>query len=181
MKESSRIQQLLEAALRTEDIEGRITAGGPADTYSSEAQKIVFLLPADKSSPNAKSIIAAVSIVWMEFYNLSRKEIKKRSRSFRKIANHLIYDGMHRMCPVCGYPDLDTPAYWQNDPNANGSLEICPSCGFQFGYTDHGKHIAHEQWRMQWIASGMIWRSKGIKPSPNWDPRAQLLNVGMKV
>jgi hypothetical protein len=84
---------------------------------------------------------------------------------------------MTNMCPTCGYPDLYEPAYGSRA----GSLEICPSCGFQFGYTDHGKHITHDQWRNQWIDQGMPWSSIGIKQPMNWDPQKQLLNVGVKV
>ncbi len=88
---------------------------------------------------------------------------------------------MSNMCPVCGYNDLDKPAYYNNNPKASGSFEICPSCGFQFGVTDQDRHISFEQWREEWIAKGMPWDGMGIKPPPNWNPREQLLNVGVKV
>ncbi len=78
---------------------------------------------------------------------------------------------MSNLCPVCGYSHLDEPAYYANDPvRGNGSQEICPSCGFQFGYTDHAQHVAFKQWREQWIARGMPWRSKDISPPLNWNP-----------
>jgi rubrerythrin len=37
------------------------------------------------------------------------------------------------VCPVCGFPDLtEQPRY----ADGGSSDEICPSCGFQFGYDD---------------------------------------------
>jgi len=57
----------------------------------------------------------------------------------------------------------------------------CPSCGFQFGYTDKGKHISFDQWRQQWINRGMQWRGGGIAEPANWTPKKQLLNIGVKV
>ena len=88
---------------------------------------------------------------------------------------------MSNMCPVCGYPNLDEPAYRETPKGGLGSLEICPSCGFQYGYTDDAIHTTFEQWRAQWISRGMKWRSKGMQPPPGWDPRKQLLNVGVKI
>ena len=80
------------------------------------------------------------------------------------------------ICPVCGYPDLYEPAY---DGNTD-SLEICPSCGYQFGWTDDDLGITHEQWRAKWIAEGMKWRSSGRKHSASWNPRTQLRNIGVE-
>jgi len=87
---------------------------------------------------------------------------------------------MANMCPVCGYNHLYEPPYG-NDNDDWGSDEICPSCGFQFGYTDRGKHISHDQWRQQWINRGMQWRGGGIAEPSNWNPKKQLLNIGVKV
>jgi predicted RNA-binding Zn-ribbon protein involved in translation (DUF1610 family) len=90
------------------------------------------------------------------------------------------------LCPVCGYPDLDKPAYRNTFKDGIGSLEICPSCGFQFGYTDDACHlnversIIFQQWRQEWISGGMKWSIKEIKPPANWNPCEQLLNVGVK-
>jgi hypothetical protein len=77
------------------------------------------------------------------------------------------------ICPVCGYAGLEEPP---RSPNTGaGSLEICPSCGFQFGVTDDDRGHSYDDWRMQWIARGMPWGSEGIEePPPDWDPREQL-------
>jgi ribosome-binding protein aMBF1 (putative translation factor) len=74
------------------------------------------------------------------------------------------------------------PAY-KGDPRMPmiSSLEVCPSCNFQFGYHDDDQHITHEQWRQKWIAEGMVWDKGRTKPPPNWNSRQQLLNIGIKV
>ncbi len=88
------------------------------------------------------------------------------------------------ICPVCGYDDLDEQAYDGIpiiEDDAIGSLEICPSCGFQFGKTDDDEGITFEQWRERWIAGGMPWDGIGIHAPPNWNPREQLKNIGVVV
>ena len=85
---------------------------------------------------------------------------------------------MTYMCPVCAYPALAEPAY---NRTMGGSNEICPSCGFQFGVTDHDKHISHDQWRQMWIDQGMPWDSIGRKMPEGWDPREQLKKIGVEV
>lgn len=74
-------------------------------------------------------------------------------------------------CPVCGYPALDSPPHL---PQGGASDEICPSCGFQFGYDDDDRGISFEQWRTEWIAKGMPWFSTGIEPPLGWNPVNQL-------
>jgi hypothetical protein len=81
------------------------------------------------------------------------------------------------ICPVCGYPDLNEPAYDGTPGLHPGSLEICTCCGFQFGFHDDDRHITFEQWRNQWIAGGMHWDSGDSEPPPDWDPKKQLLNI----
>ena len=53
-------------------------------------------------------------------------------------------------CPVCGKSALKSLAR-----NANGqpSLEICPSCGFQFGVSDDVQGYSYEQWRRKVIGA----------------------------
>jgi hypothetical protein len=89
------------------------------------------------------------------------------------------------ICPVCGYPDLYEPAYYENGA---GSDEICSSCGFQFGYADDGVwfnepeiHDIHKQWREKWIAGGMKFKHPPLSGNKllNWDPVRQLLNIGI--
>src|SRR5579875_2123221 len=73
-------------------------------------------------------------------------------------------------CPVCGFPDLTEPP---RTPESGASYEICPSCGFQFGYDDESEGIDYATWRRRWVAEGMPWRSHNPAPA-GWDPAAQL-------
>jgi hypothetical protein len=75
------------------------------------------------------------------------------------------------MCPVCGYPDLmELPRRL----DGGGSDEICPSCGFQFGFDDDDRGFSFDMWRQDWIERGMPWSSKGIPRPIAWDPMLQL-------
>jgi len=85
------------------------------------------------------------------------------------------YD-MQYLCPVCGYPELTDVPY---DDTAGPSLEICPSCGFQFGYDDDVKEFTHAAWRQQWIDGGMAWWTPAPPPPPSWNPREQLARAGL--
>lgn len=76
-------------------------------------------------------------------------------------------------CLVCGYPELD------RDPN--DSHDFCPSCGIQYGYDDLYLDISYEDYRAKWIKNGMQWQSRGVLQPPNWNPRQQLLNIGVRV
>ena len=73
------------------------------------------------------------------------------------------------LCPVCGYPDLDEPAY---DEHACPSYNICPCCGTEFGYDD--AKTRHDVLRQRWIANGMRWWSQATRPPLDWEPMRQL-------
>lgn len=81
---------------------------------------------------------------------------------------------MSYICPVCGYPELTKSTDF-------GSFEICSSCRFQFDVTDRDRGYTYEQWREKWIAEGMIWDKGSSKPPEGWDPKKQLLNIGVKL
>lgn len=74
------------------------------------------------------------------------------------------------MCYVCGFPELE------DDPKEQ-TYEICPSCGTEFGYNDHGpyEYARHFQLRKIWIDNGCRWwfRSESQMPE-NWNPSIQL-------
>ncbi len=78
------------------------------------------------------------------------------------------------VCPVCGFPGLTAPP---RSATGGGSDEICPSCGFQFGYDDDDRGIGFKEWRQEWAKRGMSWSSKGIPCPGGWDPAAQLRNL----
>ncbi len=75
------------------------------------------------------------------------------------------------MCPVCGWVELKKPP---RSETTGGSYEICPCCGFQFGYDDEDQGISDEEWRRRWIAKGMPWFARTRLPPPGWDPLEQL-------
>lgn len=79
----------------------------------------------------------------------------------------------NNMCPVCGFPGLLEPAY-----NADGapSYEICPCCGFEFGFDDLSEGVSHADYREKWIAEGAQWFDPEQKPA-DWDLQAQLANL----
>jgi hypothetical protein len=78
---------------------------------------------------------------------------------------------MSYVCPVCGFPELlESP----RTSTGAGSDEICPSCGFQFGYDDDSEGITYEDWRAKWIRAGMPWFSTSTAPPPAWNPVEQL-------
>jgi hypothetical protein len=77
-------------------------------------------------------------------------------------------------CPVCGYPSLEEPPRYEG---GSPSLEICPSCGFQFGWTDDDQDYTYEQWRSRWKAEGMLWDGGRQPPPEGWDPVAQLASL----
>ena len=78
------------------------------------------------------------------------------------------------MCAACGCAGLPEPAY----SGRVGSLEICPSCGFQFGVSDDDRGFGYDQWRERWISQGMPWDQGRTKTPPDWNPQEQLRNIG---
>lgn len=75
-------------------------------------------------------------------------------------------------CPACGYSGLKSPPH--NPVSGGASDEICPCCGFQFGFDDDDRHISYEEWRVQWVSNGMRWFSAGQNPPDNWDAASQV-------
>ncbi len=85
---------------------------------------------------------------------------------------------MSNNCPICGYSGLSSPAYFDS---GEPTYQSCRCCGFEYGYHDEDLGYTHEQWRQKWIDGGMVWNEKTEKPPLNWDPRKQLLNIGIKL
>lgn len=77
-------------------------------------------------------------------------------------------------CPVCGYPRLTEPP---RGTNGGGSYEICPCCGFQFGYDDDDAGITFSEWRARWIENNMAWWSGSQARPDGWDPAQQLRSL----
>jgi len=90
----------------------------------------------------------------------------------KAMRNRLMTDGF--ICPVCGYPEPESPAY--DAVLGNWYQEICPSCGTQFGYDDAGR--GHSELRARWIAGGAKWWSRRCEP-PGFDGIEQLRAAGL--
>jgi hypothetical protein len=78
------------------------------------------------------------------------------------------------VCPICGFTGLDEPPY---DSDHNGSYEICPCCGFEFGVTDGDEHFTIDEWRERWLLAEMPWWSHSRLPEIDWDPATQLATL----
>ncbi len=77
--------------------------------------------------------------------------------------------------PICGYEGLDedpgpSPHFW-------GSQEICPSCGWQFGYNNPAQI---ERYRAEWVDTGAHWFLPEKRPA-RWSLTAQLAQIGLTV
>jgi hypothetical protein len=77
------------------------------------------------------------------------------------------------MCPVCGYQHLKDPP---RSSSGGGSYEICPACGFEFGVSDDDLGYTYDEWRQEWVADGMPWRSSRPRPCC-WDPDEQVKRI----
>ena len=73
-------------------------------------------------------------------------------------------------CPVCGYGALKEAPY---DSSGSGSFEICPCCGFEFGYDDQSEGKSHADYRKDWLAKGAEWFMPQYKPK-RWNLERQL-------
>jgi len=77
------------------------------------------------------------------------------------------------ICPVCGFGGLkEAPYDRQNSP----SYEICPCCGFEFGFDEEIGQDAFLAFRRRWIEQGALWFMPKLKPK-NWDLKRQLQNL----
>ena len=80
---------------------------------------------------------------------------------------------MSYLCPVCGYNRLEEEPY---DKNGIASSEICPCCGFEFGYDDFSEGHTFESYREKWITEGCQWFDITEMPD-NFDILEQLSNL----
>jgi hypothetical protein len=78
--------------------------------------------------------------------------------------------GTNYLCLVCGYNGLKEPPY---DKHGAPSYEICPCCGFEFGFEEQGNMV---HFRKEWIKKGAQWFTPVAKPVP-WDFKKQLAKL----
>jgi hypothetical protein len=77
------------------------------------------------------------------------------------------------ICPVCGFDGLKEPPYSQeNEP----SYEICPCCGFEFGFSGENDVEVFTAFRNHWLERGAKWFMQKHRPA-NWDMQKQLDNL----
>ena len=99
------------------------------------------------------------------------------------------------VCPCCGYPGLDQPAYnlVRNPPFpkdaippycprfGDPSYDVCSCCGFEFGNDDDpgtAPPCSFEDYLRIWVANGCRWFDP-TKRTEDWDLRSQLANAGI--
>jgi len=78
------------------------------------------------------------------------------------------------ICPVCGFNKLLEPPF---GPSGEPSHEICPCCGFEFGFDDIAGASPGENYRLQWLNAGAAWFDPARKPK-KWDLKKQLRTIG---
>lgn len=64
----------------------------------------------------------------------------------------------NKICPVCGYDQLDEGPF---TPEGCPTYEICPCCGFEYGFDDESEGLTYSQFRQRWIpgaTTGLIRR-----------------------
>lgn len=78
------------------------------------------------------------------------------------------------ICPVCGFDGLKEPPYNKdNQP----SYEVCPCCGFEFGFdSSDTTEDSYKAYRQEWITNGAKWFVP-VKKSKDWDLNKQLENL----
>ena len=85
---------------------------------------------------------------------------------------------MKHLCPVCGWPELAEPPR-----NAAGaaSFEICPCCGFEFGFDDDDRGLTYDAARARWVAGGMKWWSASRPAPAGWEASEQVGRAGFRM
>lgn len=84
--------EIIDSALRHEDIEGLIDAGAPADEYTSEAERIAIavgsLAPEKITEDN---VLAIISLAWMQNFNLGEEEMRLRVPALRRVVQRILH------------------------------------------------------------------------------------------
>ena len=79
----------IDAALREEDIEGRIALGAPENEYDAEAKAIVSALSAQQTLTETQ-IVAIIARIWAKAFDRTAQEIEQRMPAFRHIAQQIL-------------------------------------------------------------------------------------------
>lgn len=82
---------------------------------------------------------------------------------------------LKNLCPVCGFDGLEESPYNKsNQP----SYEICPCCGFEFGFDRDDDLRAFDVFRKAWIEKGACWFIPRLKPKC-WSLKKQLAKLNI--
>jgi hypothetical protein len=84
---------------------------------------------------------------------------------------------MKYVCPVCGWPEL---AEAPRDESGAASFEICPCCGFEFGFDDDDQGTTYEVARARWVGEGTKWWSASRPAPADWKAVEQLDRAGFR-
>ena len=84
-------------------------------------------------------------------------------------------------CLVCGYQFGSAVYDEKGELQPDAFYSICPSCGYEYAYTDIDLGYTFQAWRHKWIKEGMPWTNEKIhdKPPKGWNPKEQLNNIGV--
>lgn len=84
-------------------------------------------------------------------------------------------------CLACGFEGGGEPFFIhiKNEGYAQNEAVICPSCGYQPGFTDLDRGYTFKEWRHKWISSGMEWHTKFSTKPINWNPIEQLKKISV--
>lgn len=80
---------------------------------------------------------------------------------------------MTYLCLVCGWDQLSEEPY---DRDGNPSYEICPCCGFEFGFDDGSNQVTFAEYRKKWLEKGAPWFDPDARPA-HWNLQEQLGNL----
>lgn len=81
----------IEKILIKEDIEGFIVAGSPEDEYSAEAKYIArALLEIDNHDFTEENIMAVISALWANSFNLSKEDVAKRLPALSRVVSYIM-------------------------------------------------------------------------------------------
>ncbi|MBI1274753.1 hypothetical protein GC177_02130 [bacterium] len=87
----SNILSHINSLLIDEDIEGLIEAGAPLDEYEDEATSIANAVSQlSKEEMNMDSVLAVVTMVWMQSFDLSQQGVSRRVDALRRIAEAIV-------------------------------------------------------------------------------------------
>jgi len=96
---------------------------------------------------------------------------------------------MNYICLVCGYAGLEE--MFSDGVRFFSTHEICPSCGFHYGYDDlngsgeypdgFDEFEIMNSYRKKWIDSGARWWSRSTSQPNGWSSEEQLKNISPSV